>query len=107
MLQIRKTNSLFDLIDDVDITGANCLYKGTFAGDVYIRTTDGLEKTFSGEHSAQDFSDDFGFEVVEAEFEFVAIDKYGNRETFPGKDHYEAQKYSESRGLIIFQSARL
>lgn len=106
MLKARKVNDNFNLVEEVDISGSDTIHKKTFTGDVYIQT-DGMEKNWTGEHSVSDFEEDFGFEVVEAVFEFTAIDKNFNQVTFHGENHHEAEVYAKKQGLVITQSARL
>ena len=79
MISIEVTNNkLFGkYIDDVEFDGGNCVYNGCFQGDVTISFKQpyaGIdrdvvmegEKTWSGEHGAHDFEEEFGFVIVEA-----------------------------------------
>ena len=61
---------LFNSVDDVefDLTAKGGTYKfkyrdAYFQGDVSIEI-DGQWKTISGQHGANDYADDYGFEIV-------------------------------------------
>jgi len=69
----KVTNAdLFNSVDDVELnlTSSVCiLYKGLreqcFQGDVSIEVN-GEWKTISGQHGANDYADDYGFEIVKS-----------------------------------------
>jgi hypothetical protein len=69
----KVTNAnLFNSVDDVefDLTSKGGTYKfkyrdAHFEGDVCIYM-DGKRKVISGQHGANDYADDYGFEIVKS-----------------------------------------
>ena len=73
---------LFNSVDDVefDLTSQGGTYKfgyrdAYFQGDVSIEV-DGQWKTISGQHGANDYADEYGFEIVKEYAQEDAEDKY-------------------------------
>ena len=69
----KVTNAdLFNSVDDVefDLTSKGGTYKfkyrdAYFEGDVFIEIN-GERKVISGQHGANDYADDYGFEIVKS-----------------------------------------
>jgi len=65
----KVTNAdLFNSVDDVELNLKS--YERHFQGDVSIEVN-GERKTISGQHSANDYADDYGFKIVK---EYVTED---------------------------------
>jgi len=70
----KVTNAnLFNSVDDVELNlkAKGGTYKfnyrdAYFQGDVSILEVNGEWKTISGQHSAKEYADEYGFEIVES-----------------------------------------
>ncbi len=60
----KVTNAnLFNSVDDIELNLKS--YERHFQGDVCIEI-DGEKKTISGQHGANDYEDDYGFQIVKS-----------------------------------------
>jgi hypothetical protein len=81
----KVTNAnLFNSVDDVELNlksqGGTYKFKyrdAYFQGDVSIEV-DGQWKTISGQHGANDYADDYGFQIVKEYVREDAEDKHWN-----------------------------
>jgi len=76
---------------ELDLTHQGGTYKfgyrdAYFSGDVSIETDEGW-KTFSGEHGANDYEDEYGFQIVKEYVREDAEDKYWNAVTTWNERH--------------------
>jgi len=72
----KVTNAdLFNSVDDVELNLKS--YERHFQGDVCIEI-DGEWKTISGEHDANDYADEYGFQIVKEYVREDAEDKHWN-----------------------------
>ena len=84
-INYKVTNAdLFNSVDDVefDLTSQGGTYKfkyqdAYFKGDVSIEIN-GERKVISGQHGANDYEDDYGFQIVNEYVRENAEDKYWN-----------------------------
>jgi len=84
-INYKVTNAdLFNSVDDVefDLTSQGGTYKfkyqdAYFKGDVSIEIN-GEWKTISGQHGANDYADDYGFQIVKEYVREDAEDKHWN-----------------------------
>ena len=84
---------LFNSVDEVELNlksyGGTSYFKyrdAYFQGDVSIETDEGW-KTFSGEHGANDYEDEYGFQIVKEYVREDAEDKYWNAVTTWNERH--------------------
>jgi hypothetical protein len=69
MLKAKITNQeKFKKVSEVDLSSAGkSIYNGAFDGNVLLILEDGTEVEADGQHGANDWKEEFGFIVEEAE----------------------------------------